>query len=315
MQKHQNITLILTVFAMVSFLLPACKNGGAQDGSKNEVSATIPADTIKIKDTELPLPVFASITELTAFYKARIDTFSQQEKRGHDPEQSLKLSDSVYVVTRQQNNHIYDFLATHDRTYENFYALRYLAIPALTDVRPEQLDSLFQSYPDSMKKTSNGKLFAEQIRLKKIWSSQQTYDRSILDIQFMDTSGGNVRLKDVPGKYLLLDFWASWCAPCRTENRYMVTVADQIQADGKIALVAFSLDDKKNKWIKATHDDKLNYLTLTDLKAFESPLVSAFKIDVSKRGIPFSVMIDKYGNLIRGGVSRKELMQLASTLP
>ncbi|MCG2614399.1 TlpA family protein disulfide reductase [Terrimonas sp. NA20] len=313
MEKLRN-HIVLFAFAIGLLFLAACQNERSNNNSK-EASPDVPAGEIMVKETKPAAPIFSSITELINYYKNAIDSLSRQEKRAQDPELIMKLSDSSYVVTREQNNHIYAFLAEHDRTSENFYALRYLVIPALTDVRPEQLDSLFQSFPDSMRKTANGRFFAEQIRLKKIWSSQQTYDPSILDLVFMDTSGGNVRLKDIPGKYLLLDFWSSWCAPCRVENRYMVTVADQIQADGKIALVAFSLDDKKHKWIEATGDDKLNYISLSDLKAFDSPLVTAFKIDVSKRGIPFSVMIDKNGNIIRGGVSREELMQLANTLP
>lgn len=117
-----------------------------------------------------------------------------------------------------------------------------------------------------------------------------------------DTSGKILKLSSLKGKYVLVDFWASWCVPCRRENPNVVK-AYQAYHDKGFEIVGVSLDTKKDMWMKAIAKDGLNWYHVSDLKGWESGIVKELGVKV----VPTSFLLDKDGKIIANNL-RGELL-------
>lgn len=117
-----------------------------------------------------------------------------------------------------------------------------------------------------------------------------------------DTAGVNVSLSDFRGKYVLLDFWASWCPPCRRENPNVVK-AFQENKDKNFTILGISLDNNKSKWLKAIADDGLTWTHVSDLKYWDSEIPALYGV----RGIPANVLLDPEGVIIAKNITGEAL--------
>jgi peroxiredoxin len=124
------------------------------------------------------------------------------------------------------------------------------------------------------------------------------------EITLPDADGKEVRLSSFRGKYVLVDFWASWCRPCRQENPNVVKAFNRFR-DKNFTILGVSLDKpgQKDKWLKAIQDDKLTWNHVSDLMEWSSPVVPLYKID----GIPYNVLVDPSGKIIAEKLYGNEL--------
>lgn len=113
------------------------------------------------------------------------------------------------------------------------------------------------------------------------------------DFSMNDSTGKPFKLSSLRGKYVLVDFWASWCGPCREENPNVVAAYTQFK-NKKFTVLGVSLDESKEKWLKAVAKDQLNWMHVSDLKGWENATVSLYGYD----GIPYNVLIDPKGKII-----------------
>jgi peroxiredoxin len=129
------------------------------------------------------------------------------------------------------------------------------------------------------------------------------------DMTMNDLNNAPVSISSFRGKYVLVDFWASWCGPCRQENPNVVKVYNAFK-DKNFTILGVSLDQDKAKWQEAIKKDQLSWNHMSDLKAWDSKSVELYQFD----GIPFNVLIDPKGVVIaqnlRGFDLEKKLSEL-----
>lgn len=113
------------------------------------------------------------------------------------------------------------------------------------------------------------------------------------ELTMNDVDGKPFSLTRLRGKYVLIDFWASWCGPCREENPNVVAAYNQFK-DKNFTVLGVSLDENKQAWVNAVKEDKLNWQHISDLKRWSSTAVPLYGID----GIPYNVLIDPQGKII-----------------
>jgi peroxiredoxin len=125
------------------------------------------------------------------------------------------------------------------------------------------------------------------------------------DFTLPDVNGKDVRLSSLRGKYVLVDFWASWCAPCREENPNVVRAFQEFK-DKNFTVLGVSLDrpGQKDKWLKAIEDDGLAWTHVSDLKFWESSVVPLYHLE----GIPYNVLLDPEGKVIAEGLRGRALV-------
>ena len=130
------------------------------------------------------------------------------------------------------------------------------------------------------------KLFAHYSKLKK--------GAPAADFDFYDKKGKRYTLKDLRGKAVYIDCWATWCGPCCAEIPYMEKLYAHYKGNKKIELISISLDDNKSKWEKKIAADKPGWRQFIVNDNFKSLLCKNYDID----GIPRFLMFDKKGNII-----------------
>lgn len=123
------------------------------------------------------------------------------------------------------------------------------------------------------------------------------------DFTLQDTYGQPVSLSSFKGSYVLVDFWASWCKPCRRENPGIVKVYHKYHSKG-FSILGVSLDEEKDEWIAAIEKDNLEWPQVSDGKGWQGSVVDLYGV----RGIPMNFLLDKEGRIIDKGL-RGELLE------
>lgn len=129
------------------------------------------------------------------------------------------------------------------------------------------------------------------------------------NLQYPDTSGQTVSLDQFRGKYVLVDFWASWCAPCRAQNPTIVKAWNQLKGRNFV-IVGVSLDTKKDSWIKAIRQDRLHWYQISDLKGWNSSPAAIYGVEA----IPANFLIDPAGKVIAKDVPADSLTRVLGPL-
>ena len=147
-----------------------------------------------------------------------------------------------------------------------------------------QLNELKKFYEEQKQEQAK----AEQRRSENSWVGKQAPELTMPDV-----NGKNVSLKDFRGKYVLVDFWASWCRPCLEENPNVVNSFNRFKSKN-FTVLGVSLDKSKDNWMQAIKAGGLTWTHISDLAYWDSKAVDIFKFD----GIPFNVLVDPEGKII-----------------
>lgn len=166
----------------------------------------------------------------------------------------------------------------------------------------ERLDKLFGQLSPSVRNLTMMQRLEARIEGKR----RSMLGKSAPEFQAPDTMGKLVRLSDYRGRYVLLDFWASWCIPCRQQNPEIKSLYETYTSKG-LSIIGISLDEDGARWKKAILDDALPWAHVSDLKRENSTAV-LFGV----QSIPDNFVIDPEGIIIARGIHGKELRDLLS---
>jgi len=172
-------------------------------------------------------------------------------------------------------------------------------------IQPDVFEPMYTALSPRLKNTEKAKSWKQQLEIAK----QFDIGKKSIDFTLNDVNGKPVSLSSFKGKYLLLDFWASWCGPCRAGHPELIRIYNQFKGE-KFEILAVSLDSRKADWMKAIEEDKLPWRLVIDQPGSAQEVARMYHITQ----IPQSLLIDPQGVIVGRNLSGKSLENKLSEL-
>ncbi|MBJ7879619.1 peroxiredoxin family protein [Gelidibacter salicanalis] len=197
---------------------------------------------------------------------------------------------------KEREKLLIDFIKTHSDNILGPYVLAEWYI----SWKKERTEPLYNLFSEKNKNSLYGKEIYKYIRSNQNPKIGEHY----VDFEIPDQYGRKTKLSEVKGKLILLEFWASWCAPCRTDNANLVTYYDAYKPLG-FEIFQVSLDDDKEEWLEAIKQDNLQWNNVSHLNAWKGEAAMIYGINL----LPSNYLIDEDGIIISQDLRGQELEQ------
>ena len=217
--------------------------------------------------------------------------------------QALQTADSIWNMQQARFiNNIRNTITANANNYAALHFIRWLLF------KPDNYDAIFALFTQLSKEVrtseASKKLLSDFEHLHRTMPGQPAPE-----ISGKDTSGKAVTLAAFKGKVILLDFWASYCGPCRQENRNMIPVYQKYHAAG-FEMVSLSLDNERSLWLQAMHTDGLIWPQVSELRGGASATAGIYDIT----DLPRNVLIDKTGKIYAKDLHGEDLVNAIALL-
>ena len=272
-------------------------------------SITVAANKDSLRSTKI---TGSPTQEVFKIYIAEMEKLSNEVKALQDKYQNAMSMNNTEVAEKAKidyqamidNNKVYtkNFVKEHSNSVVSAYITLF---QLANQIDGTELDSITSKFAPEISKSEY------VVKLKELVQEQKKTAVGALapDFTMNDTEGKPVQLSSLKGKIVLVDFWASWCGPCRQENPNVVKLYQQYHSKG-FEILGVSLDKTKEDWLKGIKDDNLTWIHVSDLQFWQNAAARLYSVNA----IPQSFLLDKDGKIIgkglRGEQLAKKLMEL-----
>ena len=208
--------------------------------------------------------------------------------RDNKKEEAKKLEDQMDALSAKRNEEYIAYARNNPTSPIAVFALQQ---STYEDIDLAKIEPIFNAFPVAAQNSFTGAALKQRLEITRLTAIGNT----ALNFTQNDTSGVAVSLTSFRGKYVLVDFWASWCGPCRAENPNVVKTFNAYKGKN-FNILSVSLDQPgaKDKWIKAIHDDNLAWTHVSDLQYWDNAVAKEYGI----QSIPANLLVDPQGKII-----------------
>lgn len=224
-------------------------------------------------------------------YEASLKDISDQEDLLYQKwgkvgkEEQIDLEKKVDAMREQRRARTTQYIKSHPKS---FFSLGLVADRAMMGSY-DAVKSSFDLLDSSLQNSDNGKWIAKRLDILQ----RSAIGQPMLNFTQNNSEGKPVHFSDFKGKYVLVDFWASWCGPCRGENPNVLAAYNKYKHKN-FTVLGVSLDEDGDKWKKAIKDDGMPWTQVSDLKGWKNEVSTYYGI----QGIPSTLLIDPQGKII-----------------